>query len=91
MSSHNKPTPLGVFTMHVAGKVMDMSFSDQALAVEYIVKNRESLSKMGSVVLDIPEAIDNTVAQLKCAAMGLKLDVLTPEQDAYIHGWAEGT
>lgn len=68
-----------------------MSFSDQALAVEWIVKNRDSLSKMGSVVLDIPEEIDNTVARLKCAAMGLRLDVLTPEQEAYLSGWAEGT
>jgi adenosylhomocysteinase len=72
-------------------EVMDMSFSDQALAVEYVAKNKESLSKMGSVVLNIPQEIDKTVAELKCKAMGLKLDVLTPEQDAYLHGWAEGT
>jgi adenosylhomocysteinase len=72
-------------------EVMDMSFSDQALAVEYVAKNKEALSKMGSVVLEIPHEIDKTVAELKCKAMGLKLDVLTPEQDAYLHGWAEGT
>ena len=77
--------------MHAAGKVMDMSFSDQALTVEWIVKNKDKLSKMGSVVLDIPEEIDKTVANLKCKAMGLKLDVLTPEQEAYLSGWAEGT
>jgi len=70
---------------------MDMSFSDQALAVEYIVENREELSKMGSVVLDIPEEIDRTVARLKCEALGLKLDVLSPEQERYLSGWAEGT
>jgi adenosylhomocysteinase len=73
-------------------EVMDMSFSDQALSVEWIVKNKESLSKMdSSVVLDIPEEIDKTVAILKCRAMGLKLDVLTPEQEAYLSGWTEGT
>ena len=72
-------------------EVMDMSFSDQVLAVEWIVKNKEPLSKMGSVVLDIPKEIDKTVAQLKCKAMNLKLDVLTPEQEAYLSGWTEGT
>jgi adenosylhomocysteinase len=72
-------------------EVMDMSFSDQALAVEWIVKNKDKLSGMGSVVLDIPEEIDRTVAELKCKAMGLRLDVLTPEQEAYLSGWAEGT
>nr|MDO8080831.1 adenosylhomocysteinase [Candidatus Freyarchaeota archaeon] len=76
----------------IASKFCDsMSFSDQSLAVEYIAKNRDSLSKMGSVVLDIPEEIDKTVAELKCKAMNLKLDVLTPEQEAYLSGWAEGT
>ncbi|MEM2983699.1 MAG: adenosylhomocysteinase, partial [Candidatus Jordarchaeaceae archaeon] len=72
-------------------EVMDMSFSDQALAVEWIVKNKDKLSGMGSVVLDIPEEIDRTVAELKCKAMGLRLDILTPEQEAYLSGWAEGT
>lgn len=72
-------------------EVMDMSFSDQALAVEWIVKNRDSLSKMGSVVLDIPKEIDRIVAELKCKALGLRLDVLTPEQEAYLSGWTEGT
>jgi len=46
---------------------------------------------MGSVVLDIPNEIDETVARLKCEAMGIKLDVLTPEQEAYLSGWTEGT
>ena|GEM_PF-3267844 len=59
--------------------------------MEWIAKNKEELSKMGSVVLDIPNEIDETVARLKCEAMGIKLDVLTPEQEAYLSGWTEGT
>ena len=68
-----------------------MSFSDQALAVEYIVKNKEELINRGGVVIDIPEEIDMTVARLKCELMGLKYDILTPEQEAYLTGWKEGT
>ncbi len=71
--------------------VMDMSFSDQALAVEWIVKNREELGKAGNVVLDIPKEIDMTVAELKCKALGIELERLTEEQVAYLKGWREGT
>ncbi|MEM1657476.1 MAG: adenosylhomocysteinase [Candidatus Jordarchaeales archaeon] len=71
--------------------VMDMSFSDQALAVEWIVKHRDELKKLGNVVLDIPKEIDMTVAELKCKAMGIELEQLTKEQMAYLRGWREGT
>ena len=72
-------------------QVMDLSFSDQALAVEWIVKNKDKLQSLGGTVLEIPKEIDITVAKLKCKAMGLKIDKLTPEQEAYLTGWEEGT
>ncbi len=71
--------------------VMDMSFSDQALAVEWVVKHKEELKKLGNVVLDIPKEIDVTVAELKCKALGIELEELTKEQLAYLKGWREGT
>lgn len=71
--------------------VMDMSFSDQALAVEWIVKHRNELKKIVNVVLDIPKEIDTTVAELKCKALGIELEKLTKEQLAYLKGWREGT
>jgi adenosylhomocysteinase len=72
-------------------QVMDLSFSDQALAAEWIVKNQDSLKSTGGKVLEIPEEIDRTVASLKCEAMGLKFDVLSSDQEAYLSGWEEGT
>ena len=74
-----------------SSEVMDMSFADQALTVEHIVQNRETLVKSGGVVFDIPPEIDSIVAHLKCESMGVKLDILTPEQEAYLTGWREGT
>ncbi len=72
-------------------EVMDMSFSDQALAVEYIVNNQEALIAQGGQVIEIPEEIDQQVAMLKCEAMGINLDKLTDEQYRYVTGWREGT
>jgi len=72
-------------------EVMDMSFSDQALAVEYIAQNREILQQNGGIVLDIPSDIDQQVAHLKCEVMGLRYDTLTTEQDTYLKSWQEGT
>jgi adenosylhomocysteinase len=68
--------------------VMDMSFANQALAAEYMVKNHKSLERM---VYSVPEAIDKEIARLKLAAMGVKIDVLTPEQEAYLNEWRQGT
>ncbi|MFQ5927873.1 MAG: adenosylhomocysteinase [Terriglobia bacterium] len=68
--------------------VMDMSFSNQALSVEYIVKNAGKLEKQ---VYPVPEEIDRTVARLKLEAMGIGIDKLTPEQERYLASWAEGT
>ncbi|MDF2953092.1 MAG: S-adenosylhomocysteine hydrolase [Thermodesulfobacterium sp.] len=72
---------------HPSG-VMDMSFANQALCVEYIVKNRENLGKK---VYSVPEEIDREVARLKLKAMGVKIDTLTPEQEKYLSSWEEGT
>ena len=69
-------------------EVMDMSFSDQALCAEYIVKRE---GKMKNAVLDVPAEIDAEVARLKLASMGTKIDVLTPEQKKYLESWSEGT
>jgi adenosylhomocysteinase len=68
--------------------VMDMSFADQALSVEYMVKNHASLDKK---VFKVPEELDKRVARLKLESMGIKIDRLTPEQEEYLAGWAEGT
>jgi adenosylhomocysteinase len=68
--------------------VMDMSFANQALAYEYMLKNADQLENK---VYMIPEELDREIAQLKLAAMGVKIDVLTPEQDKYLSSWEEGT
>jgi adenosylhomocysteinase len=68
--------------------VMDMSFANQALGAEYMVKNHATLEKK---VYSIPQAIDAEIARLKLASMGVELDVLTPEQEKYLAGWEEGT
>ncbi len=72
-------------------EVMQMSFGDQALATEYIVKHKDELKAIGGKVLDIPPEIDEEVARLACKAIGLKLETLTPEQERYLRGWQEGT
>lgn len=68
--------------------VMDMSFANQALCVEYLVKNG---SKLARQVYTVPREIDEEVARLKLASMGVKIDTLTEEQDRYLHSWEMGT
>jgi adenosylhomocysteinase len=68
--------------------VMDMSFADQALSMEYIVKNK---GKLAVKVYDVPEDIDKEVARLKLKAMGILIDTLTAEQKKYLASWQEGT
>lgn len=68
--------------------VMDMSFANQALAAEYMLKNA---GKLENKVYNVPEAIDREIARLKLEAMGVKLDILTPEQVKYLGSWQEGT
>ena len=68
--------------------VMDMSFADQALSVDYLVKNHKSLEKKVYVV---PADLDKRVAKLKLESVGIKIDRLTPEQEEYLASWSEGT
>jgi len=68
--------------------VMDMSFADQALSVEYLVKNAKTLE---AKVYKVPDDLDRRVARLKLESMGIKIDRLTPEQEEYLAGWSEGT
>ena len=68
--------------------VMDMSFANQALSVEYVVKNHGSLEKK---VYPVPVDLDKRVAKLKLESMGVKIDKLTSEQEEYLASWSEGT
>jgi adenosylhomocysteinase len=68
--------------------VMDMSFANQALAVEWVVKHHEGLAP---AVYPVPGDIDAEVARLKLQAMGVDIDVLTAEQEEYLHSWNQGT
>ncbi len=68
--------------------VMDMSFANQALGAEYIVKNYKVLEKK---VYPVPPAIDKEIARLKLAGMGVVIDKLTPEQKKYLASWEMGT
>ena len=68
--------------------VMDMSFANQALSVEYMVKNADKLEKK---VYSVPSEIDKEIARLKLDAMGVQIDKLTSEQEKYLNSWEEGT
>ena len=68
--------------------VMDMSFANQALGIEYLVKQGSALENK---VYPVPDEIDHEIARLKLAAMGLEIDSLTPEQEEYLSSWEEGT
>jgi len=78
---------LGAAEGHPAS-VMDMSFSTQALATEYVVNN---LGKLRARVYNVPEEIENWVATAKLKSMGITIDKLTPEQAKYLASWQEGT
>jgi adenosylhomocysteinase len=68
--------------------VMDMSFANQALCAEYMVKNAK---KLENKVYSVPEKIDKEIARLKLKAMGIRIDTLTPEQRKYLKSWEMGT
>jgi adenosylhomocysteinase len=68
--------------------VMDMSFANQALCVEYLVKRGKGLAPK---VYPVPEEVDNEVGKLKLRAMGITIDILTPEQRKYLESWEAGT
>ena len=69
-------------------EVMATSFAGQALACEYLVKNKGTL---GAKVVDLPEEIDIEISKLQLEAVGVKFDVLTEEQIKYLSSWQEGT
>ena len=68
--------------------VMDMSFANQSLAAEYLVQHEGTLENQ---VYTIPEELDQEIALLKLRAMGIEIDVLTPEQQKYLSSWESGT
>jgi adenosylhomocysteinase len=68
--------------------VMDMSFANQALAGEYLLKNQ---GKLPIAVHALPKELDREIAALKLKAMGMVIDTLTTEQDHYLNSWQEGT
>jgi adenosylhomocysteinase len=68
--------------------VMDMSFANQALSAEYMIKNH---TELGHKVYGVPENIDKHIAKLKLESMGVQIDKLTPEQEHYLASWNEGT
>jgi adenosylhomocysteinase len=68
--------------------VMGMSFANQALCAEYLADRHASLEPD---VYDVPRDIDEEVARLKLAAMGIEIDTLTEEQERYLHSWEQGT
>jgi len=68
--------------------VMDMSFANQALSAVYLVRNSDKLEKR---VYSVPEDVDQEIARIKLDAMGIRIDVLTEEQTAYLSSWEEGT
>jgi adenosylhomocysteinase len=68
--------------------VMDMSFANQALSAEYMVKNADELQNR---VYGVPDDIDHEIARLKLETMNVRIDRLTPEQIKYLNSWQEGT
>ena len=67
---------------------MDMSFANQALSLEYLLKN---VDRLENKVYTIPEEIDREIARLKLEAMGIHIDRLTAQQQKYLSSWEEGT
>jgi adenosylhomocysteinase len=67
---------------------MDMSFANQALVTEYMVKNHQSLDKK---VHAVPTEIDQEIARMKLQSMGIQIDQLTNEQEDYLSSWEKGT
>ena len=68
--------------------VMDMSFANQALSALFM---QENAGELENKVYGVPEEVDQEIARIKLAAMGIEIDTLTPEQEAYLNSWEEGT
>ena len=67
---------------------MDMSFANQALSVEYLIRNHSSLKPE---VYRVPHDIDSGIARAKLDSMGISIDTLTDEQENYLNTWEMGT
>jgi adenosylhomocysteinase len=68
--------------------VMDMSFANQALSLEFMVRN---VDKLENKVYSVPPEIDREIARIKLEGMGIQIDALSPQQVAYLNSWEEGT
>ncbi|MBO4591033.1 MAG: adenosylhomocysteinase, partial [Eubacterium sp.] len=68
--------------------VMDMSFANQALGIEFLLKNK---GKLENKLYNLPYEVDVEIAKIKLDAMGIKIDTLTPEQVEYLNSWTIGT
>jgi adenosylhomocysteinase len=68
--------------------VMDMSFANQALAIEHLV---QAAGTLAARVHDVPRELDERIARLKLASLGVEIDALTPAQAAYLTAWEQGT
>jgi adenosylhomocysteinase len=64
--------------------VMDMSFANQALGIEFLVKNK---GKLENKLYTLPHEVDVKIAELKLKSMGIEIDTLTPEQEKYLNSW----
>jgi adenosylhomocysteinase len=67
---------------------MDMSFANQALSAVYMFQNGKNLENK---VYSVPKEIDQEIARFKLESMGVKIDILTSEQETYLNSWEEGT
>ena len=72
---------------HPSG-IIDLSFSNQALAVNHLLSTS---ARLNPVVHVVPEGIDQQIALLKLKSLGIEIDVLTEEQETYLHAWEMGT
>jgi adenosylhomocysteinase len=81
---------LGAAEGHPAS-VMDMSFANQALSADYIIKLKKEGKRLENKVYVVPEDIDKNIAKLKLDSMGIKIDKLTKEQEEYLSSWTSGT
>jgi adenosylhomocysteinase len=68
--------------------VMDMSFANQALAIEYLIKNA---GKLAPQVYPVPRELDEAISKAKLEAMGMRIDAMTEEQAIYAKSWKAGT
>ena len=72
-------------------EVMDMSFANQFMAHLHLIQSREQDIRLPRAVIDLPDSVDEEIARLKLETMGLRIDALTPEQEAYARDYSAGT